>query len=571
MTFSLPDEPADEPAADSAPAASPSGAVAIIVGGDALAFAVCAELHQRGDGNVALIWHSRTGPTEAAVRLGARFTQATPDTAEGLVRAGILGASTIVALSDDDRLNLHVALRARDLNPSIRIVLRQFNRTLGRKIEQNLPDCSVLSLASHSAATYAAALVDSNCFHGLQFPDIDGPLTGFSRRMAGACELAGLSREEAEQCLGTKILAVDGDFGFDAEAALPEGAELLVFAPLHVLERSLPEPPAPPAAKGARQRLRTLFAQMSRWRSRFDPLLLRVVTLALGIFIVATWYFKVTLGSDLLTAAYFVVTTMSTTGYGDMAPDRSKPISMIVAMVVMLFGIGFFGIFTASATALLSRAQQVRIQGLRHIRGHGHLVICGAGNIGMAVIEYLLDMKKKLVVIEHHPDRILIEWAVEHRIDLLTGDATRDATLDFCNLANAHGLMALSNSDTTNLEAALGARARNPALPLVLRIADAEFAASIARHFQFETTFSAAALVAPAFVGLVRHPDARGRLCYGGRDYAILEHPVGAGPLALLPGMIPLAFWREGAFILAAGGAEPLQGDRMLFLQPCVF
>src|SRR5215475_1682931 len=43
-------------------------------------------------------------------------------------------------------------------------------------------------------------------------------------------------------------------------------------------------------------------------------------------------------------------------------------------------------------------------------------------------------------------------------------------------------------------------------MPIVLRIAEASFAVSIARHFDFETTYSAAALAAPAFVGLSRFP-----------------------------------------------------------------
>ena len=72
--------------------------------------------------------------------------------------------------------------------------------------------------------------------------------------------------------------------------------------------------------------------------------------------------------------------------------------------------------------------------------------------------------------------------------------------------------LALTNVDTLNLEIALGARARNPTMPIVLRIAEASFAESIARHFEFETTFSAAALAAPAFVGLGRFSGSRGRV-----------------------------------------------------------
>jgi hypothetical protein len=111
-------------------------------------------------------------------------------------------AVTILALSPDDHLNLHAALLARDLNPGIRIVLRQFNRTLAHKIEQNLPNCSVLSLAWHSAATYAAAAIDPSCFRGLQFPEPDGPLTGLATRIAEDCRVDGDNVAHAERVLG---------------------------------------------------------------------------------------------------------------------------------------------------------------------------------------------------------------------------------------------------------------------------------------------------------------------------------------------------------------------------------
>ena len=113
---------------------------------------------------------------------------------------------------------------------------------------------------------------------------------------------------------------------------------------------------------------------------------------------------------------------------------------------------------------------------------------------GTGVIDLLLDFAKPLVVVEQHPDAALVERAHDRGFDLLTGDASRDDTLDLCNLGAAHSLVALTNVDTLNLEIALGARTRNPSMPIVLRIAEADFAASIARHFQFETTFSVAAL-----------------------------------------------------------------------------
>src|SRR5439155_5440815 len=237
--------------------------------------------------------------------------------------------------------------------------------------------------------------------------------------------------------------------------------------------------------------------------------------------------------SDWLTAAYFVLTTMTTTGFGDITPNHQDPSDVVVAMALMILGTVFTGIFIAFVASRLTRAQWVRMQGLRPIRRRGHIVICGCGSIGTGVIDLLLDFGKPLVVVEQHPDAVLVERARDRGFDLLTGDASRDDTLDLCNLGAAHSLVALTNVDTLNLEIALGARARNPSMPVVLRIAEATFAQSIARHFDLQTTFSVAALAGPVFAGLSRDPGARGRIAFGGRDFAIVETEVGE---AALPG-----------------------------------
>jgi voltage-gated potassium channel Kch len=189
----------------------------------------------------------------------------------------------------------------------------------------------------------------------------------------------------------------------------------------------------------------------------------------------------------------------------------------------------------------------VRMQGLRPIHRRGHIVVCGSGSIGTGVIDLLLDFDKPLVVVEQSPDAALVERARDRGFDLLTGDASRDDTLDLCNLAAAHSLVALTNVDTLNLEIALGARARNPSMPVVLRIAEATFATSIARHFDFQTTFSVAALAGPVFAGLSRLPGARGHIAFGGRDFSIVALDLSEEIEPQLP---------PGAIVLAAGGED---------------
>jgi len=139
----------------------PGDPVMIVVGGGAIALSTAQELCSLRDHRVVVLWLRDPDFSRTVEGVGAVYIAAgRPDSSEALERAGVRHAITILALSPDDQLNLHAALLARDANPRIRIVLRQFNRTLAHKIEQNLPNCSVLSLAWHSAATYAATAND---------------------------------------------------------------------------------------------------------------------------------------------------------------------------------------------------------------------------------------------------------------------------------------------------------------------------------------------------------------------------------------------------------------------------
>ena len=548
--------------------ADPDDLVIIIVGGGQIALSTAQEICGLPGHHVVVLWRRDPDLARAVEGAGAVFIAAArPDGSEGLERAGVQRAITILALSPDDQLNLHAALLARDANPRIRIVLRQFNRTLAQKLEQNLANCSVLSLAWHSAATYAAAAIDPACFRGLQFPQPEGPLTGFATRIAEDCGVGECTVAQAERVLATRIVAVDDVIDPARDAVLRDGAELIIYGEIARLEGSAPRRPMPRRRAAFATRLR-LQGRRSRRLTRLNPILARLAAATLAFLLVGAAYFHSVFGGSWLDAVYFVVTTMTTTGYGDLTPDRGDPVEIVGAMVLMLAGITLTGLFIAFGASLLTRVHWVKLQGLRPVYHRGHIVVCGGGSIGTSVIDLLFGLGKRLVVIEQDPDTSLVERAREQRFDLLTGDASRDSTLDLCHLDAAHSLIALTNVDTLNLEIALGAR--NPTMPIVLRIAEASFAQSIARHFEFDTTYSAAALAAPALVGLSQFSGSRGRVGFGGREFAIAEFGIEDRAQSPPLGAIPIATSRGSDFEVAHDvdyrtlGA----GDRALVLIP---
>ncbi len=279
-------------------------------------------------------------------------------------------------------------------------------------------------------------------------------------------------------------------------------------------------------------------------------------------------YFHFVLGKTLTAAAFYVVETMTNVGFGETQVTARGPLITSGAIAAMLGGIVFTSIFIGSVASSLTRAQWIATQGLRRIRARNHVVICGGGKIGRAVLNLLTEAGKRCIIIDPNPDPDLVRRARDRDVDLLTGDGSQDAALDMCDIANASAVLALTNSDATNLEIALGARVRSPDVPLVVRMENASFARATARVFGI-ATFSPAALTAPAFAGLSRFPGTRGRVAFAGDDYTVGQRQQGDVP-ERPPARLctPLCVWRAGGLVFIRDFAEMAPHDTLLFTVP---
>ncbi len=539
------------------------------MGGDALAIRVCEELCSTRGHRVALVWPHDHEIAKAVEAIGnCEYLPFPPNDFEGLRQVGVMDALSIMALSDDDRVNLQVALKARDMNPKIRVVLRQFNRTLGRKLEQNLPNCSVLSMESHSAAALVGEALDQNCFYALQFPDNVGVLCGFSERPASGFRIAGMTRDQAQAYLKMRVIALNGSTTWEFSQRFRPEDRVICFGELRLLMQQRIEPVAeaePEVTTTPRNKWLALWENVVH----MDPILRAVMIVTLVSTVIATTYYSFALKKDPITAFYFVMTTMTTVGYGDITPLDAGPVAKLAANALMVIGVGLSGIVIAFVTTALTRAQWTAMQGLRQIRTRQHVLVCGAGNVGIRVVEFLRALGQKVVVVDSNPDNALIEQSRTRAIELLTGDATRDSTLDLCNVIRARSVVAVTSADTVNLEVALGARGRNAQVPVVMRVQDDAFAHSIERQFDGIRTLSTSALAAPAFAGLSRFPGTRARIAFGDDDYNVGERLQGERPAPPPANFcVALAVWRNGAFLHINEFDEMQPYDRLLFIVP---
>jgi Trk K+ transport system NAD-binding subunit len=505
---------------------------------------------------------------ELAAAGGTRVGVVAPDAADSddaLQSAGVADAVAILTLSGDDERNLSIALRARMLNPRIRVVLRQFGTKIGRKIEQNLPDSTVLSPAAHSAATYAGAALDPGCFFALRFPDQEsGAFVGFTHGLASAFDVGHLTVAEAEQRLNLRIVALGERREPVPDALVDPGDTLVAFGPVSERRSAEVRRERAPAA-GSR---RTLAASVVEALARVNPILRTIAISAVSFYLLAAVFFHFALRLSWPGSAFDVVQAMTSTGFGDTSVVRRGVAVIAGAMIVMIGGTVFTSIFIGYVSAAITRAQWTAQQGLRRIRAHGHVVVCGGGRIGSAVVNLLMQTGKHVVVIDPHPDPTLIRRARESRIDLLTGDATNEDVLGLCDVQHAAAVVVLTNSDPGNLEIALGARAMRADVPLVVRMENRTFAQATARLFGI-ATFSPAALTAPAFAGLARYPGTLGRVRYAGGEHTIVQSWGADGSQPPSADATPLCVWRAGrGVVLVHSLAEIAADDTVIYALP---
>src|SRR6201992_4486166 len=113
----------------------------IVSGADMLAFRVTRKLTTRSQERVtAILPPKRQGLGPDIDRLpGTRVIERNQLTSQAFTDAQITSARALALLSQDDVGNFHAALRARELNPDIRLVLAVFSPGLGEHISRFFP------------------------------------------------------------------------------------------------------------------------------------------------------------------------------------------------------------------------------------------------------------------------------------------------------------------------------------------------------------------------------------------------------------------------------------------------
>lgn len=176
----------------------------------------------------------------------------------------------------------------------------------------------------------------------------------------------------------------------------------------------------------------------------------------------------VVLGFTLLDAVYQTVTTVTTVGFREVQPLSSA--GKIFTIVLIVFGVGtaLYTLGVVIETVLEGQLPDVfgRRRMEHKITGMSdHVVVCGWGRVGKAVVRELAAQRAQTVIIDNDASRL-----DDAPGPVVLGDATEDDVLERAGLSRARALVAALQTDAGNLFVTLSGRALRPELFIVARV-----------------------------------------------------------------------------------------------------
>lgn len=182
----------------------------------------------------------------------------------------------------------------------------------------------------------------------------------------------------------------------------------------------------------------------------------------------------------LLDVFYFTMISITTTGFGDIAPvsDRSRLIEAVIVTPIR-FAVIFIFVGTAYQFVIRKTWEKWRMRRIQEQLA-GHIVVLGYGVTGSEAVRELIERgtpPSEIVVVDTSDARLSQAEAVG--CNVLEGDATRDETLAAVRIDRARAVLVSAGRDDTSILMVLTVRHMAPSVRIttIVRADDNELLA----------------------------------------------------------------------------------------------
>jgi voltage-gated potassium channel Kch len=192
------------------------------------------------------------------------------------------------------------------------------------------------------------------------------------------------------------------------------------------------------------------------------------VVFTVGVMVLAVVAYMAN-GWSLRDAAYMVILTVYSVGYGEVQPVDTPALSAITIALMVLGCTGM--IFLTGALVQFFTSSQIN-KGVKRMNTQidqlsEHVIVCGFGRLGVVLARSLSASSAGFVILEENEARA--HEAREQGYLCIHGDATSEGALRAAGVMRASALATVLSNDALNVFITLTARALNPELSIVAR------------------------------------------------------------------------------------------------------
>ena len=174
---------------------------------------------------------------------------------------------------------------------------------------------------------------------------------------------------------------------------------------------------------------------------------------------------------------YYTTVTLSTTGYGDIAPVSTQA-RMVNAFIITPARIAFLVLLIGTTLEVLASQGREMFRVARWRKNMGeqdHVVVVGYGTKGRSAVDTLVNNgKDREAIVVVDPSTVAMEDAHADGLAVVTGDATRRDILRRAGVQTASQVIITTDSDASNVLATLTVRQLNPDAWIVAAVREQE-------------------------------------------------------------------------------------------------
>jgi voltage-gated potassium channel len=178
---------------------------------------------------------------------------------------------------------------------------------------------------------------------------------------------------------------------------------------------------------------------------------------------------------SFLDAFYYATVSLSTTGYGDIAPVSAEARLVNIVIITPLRVLFLIVLVGTTLGVLTERSRQAfKIQRWRHTV-RNHTVVVGYGTKGRTAIDAMIgDGTQTADIVVVDTDIVAMEAAANAGLVTVHGSATQSDVLRLAGAQNAASVVVATNRDDTAVLVTLTARELNKTAKIVVAIREAE-------------------------------------------------------------------------------------------------